>query len=54
MQGAKGADQPKLVMPKRKYSPPTLVKYGKLRELTTGGSGVSEGMATMNINKSNP
>ena len=45
-------DQPKSVKQKLEYRAPTLVKYGKLRELTTGGSGRPEGNATMNVNKS--
>lgn len=52
MSGVKQEEQSKSTTQKREYSSPTLVNYGKLRELTTGGSGRPEGNATMNVNKS--
>jgi hypothetical protein len=52
MYGVKEEEQSKSATPKLEYNSPALVNYGKLRELTTGGSGRPEGNATMNANKS--
>jgi hypothetical protein len=49
----KKAKEKKLVVKKKTYTTPTLAVYGKLTELTAGGSGPITEVAAMNQSKNN-